>query len=719
MDIDKTLVLQRDHSDCGVACLSTIINYYGGQETLETLRTKSGTSKSGTTLLGLYQAANSVGFKAEGCEADIDALIAHPSPTILHVLVDGSMQHYVVCYGYDNGEFLIGDPARGVSYYSKEKLSMIWQSKKCLTLEPDGVFQRKKDIVAQKKTWFLNILKEDYRLLSLSVGLGIGVAVLGMAMAIFSQKLIDDILPSEDIEKLITGIVLLSFLLLVRVGMIAMRSYFLIQQSRDFNNRIIDHFYSSLLNLPKPFFDTRKIGDMVARLNDTNRIQRVIKQVASNFIIDFLIALVSLGFLYYYSWEVGLIASISLPIYFVLIYGNNKRIINAQKEVMQNYALTESNYIISINGIDEVKGYNRQTPFAQLNRFIYGNLQDSVFKLGKINLFLGLWSGLNAVLIIIVILSYTSNLVLKNEMMLGELMAILGIVGSLLPSVANLALITIPINEGKVAFSRMFEFENMEKEQSGSITIKEFSSLELKDASFRFPGRKPLFTNIQINLQKNEIVALVGESGSGKSTIGQILQKAYHLEKGFVLINKNHLLDEIGYESWRNVIGIVHQEISIFQGNVLDNIVLGANEKPETIVEFCKRLGFEKYIAELPQGYATILGEEGINLSGGQKQLIALARALFHRPQLLILDEATSAMDAEMENFALGLLKSLKNEISLFFITHRLHILRNLTDKIYVLENGVISGHGNHNQLMKNENLYSRYWNNILASVNF
>ncbi len=143
---------------------------------------------------------------------------------------------------------------------------------------------------------------------------------------------------------------------------------------------------------------------------------------------------------------------------------------------------------------------------------------------------------------------------------------------------------------------------------------------------------------------------------------------------------------------------------------MLDNILLGIEDTVENVVKFCQEYGFEKFIAELPQGYATILGEEGINLSGGQKQIIALARALRKNPQFLILDEATATMDRNTEKFTMDLLLKLKNEIAVLFISHRLHTLKNNADRIYVLENGSISEKGNHETLLKTSNFYSDYW---------
>ncbi len=712
-NLQKSLVLQHDNSDCGVACLLSLIQYYGGVNSLEKLRELSGTTKQGTTLLGLFQAANQTGFTAEGNEADIQAIIDHGKPLILHIVLEGVSQHYVVCYKYENGKFIIGDPAKGITTYTKEELENIWKSKTCLTLTPNENFIKAETKANDKKQWFLSLLKQDYRLISFSILLGLGIAILGLAMAIFSQKLIDDILPSKDFTKLLTGIVLVAFLLLVRVLFTALRDYFLIRQTKDFNNRIIDSFYTSLLHLPKPFFDTRKIGELVARLNDTQRVQRVIKTVVGNVVINALVTVVSLSFLFYYSWQTGLIAFISLPFYFFLIYSFNKRIINAQKEVMQGYAMSESNYITSMQGIATIKNNNRQSIFQKINQLIYGNFQEKAFNLGKINVRLSVFSGVFSVFFLIGILVYTSIQVYNETMPLGKLMAILSIAGSLLPSVASLALITIPINEAKVAFNRMYEFASIEKESVGNSALSNFENLEVKNLSFRFAGRSQLFKNINLSVSKNECIAIVGESGSGKSTLGQILQKFYPFENGAIIVNNENNLIDINTADWRDIIGVIPQDVTIFGGNVVTNILLGQEDSPENIEQFCETYGFEDFIKSLPQGLATILGEEGINLSGGQKQIIALMRVLYKKPQLLILDEFTSAMDRKTEQFVLELLKKLKKELTIIFISHRLHSLKKIANKIYIIDGGQALVNGSHNQLLETSNFYSDYWEHL------
>ena len=198
-----------------------------------------------------------------------------------------------------------------------------------------------------------------------------------------------------------------------------------------------------------------------------------------------------------------------------------------------------------------------------------------------------------------------------------------------------------------------------------------------------------------------------------KSTIGQVLQKFYPFENGEIIVNNEQNLPKVNTEDWSNIIGIIPQEINIFSGNVVSNILLSKEDTPENIENFCKQYGFTEFVNSLPQGFATILGEEGINLSGGQKQIIALMRVLYKKPQLVLLDEFTSAMDRKTEQFVLNLLNKLKSELTIIFISHRLHSLPKIADRIYVLENGIISDFGNHEKLMESKNFYSEFWTEL------
>ena len=707
--IHKTFVLQHDQSDCGVACLLSLVQYYSGAHTLEELRSLSGTTVQGTTLLGLYQAANSIGFEAEGNEADIEVLKAYNAPLILHLTM-GNLEHYVVCYGFEKGVFIIGDPAKGIIKLSPKELNSLWRSKTCLTLTPTPQFKKKTTQQKAQFKWFLNLIQKDVRLLLISGLLGTVIAVLGLAMAIFSQKLIDNILPSKDVSKLIQGVLLLTFLLLARIGISVVREYFLLLQAKDFNTRINEQFFSKLLHLPKFFFDTRKIGELVARLNDTQRIQRVIKMLVSATFIDILVVFITSAFLFYYSCQVGVFTLLSIPIYFFVIHKNNAKIVALQREVMQSYALVESHYINTFQGITDIKIGNKQGVFSKVNKTIFLSSQEKAFQLGKVNIKLSWISGAISVIFLVSILVYNAIQVLNGTLLLGELMAILSMVGSLLPSVLNLALISIPINEAKVAFARMYNFTAIPPEQEEGENINTIDRITLENVSFRFIGRKPILHHLSLQINKGEIVAVVGENGCGKSTLANLLLQFYPPDEGVIYINQQYPLNTIATKSYRSKVAYIPQEVAIFNGNVLDNILLGTPCKAEDLLAFLSEYGFDTYFNQFPQGLTTQLGEKGVNISGGQKQLIAFARALFKKPQLLILDEATSAMDRHTEAFVHRILNQIKCDSLTLFISHRLHSLQHFADRICILENGTVKHSGTHNQLMQTQNFYSDFF---------
>jgi ABC-type bacteriocin/lantibiotic exporter with double-glycine peptidase domain len=717
--LDFIIVTQQDQKDCGVACLLSIIRYYGGDYDFERLRRLSGTSITGTTLLGLYQAAQATGFDAQGCEADIEALLAHPSPCILHVLLEKNLQHYVVFFGKKetNGKLLliIGDPAKGMMYITPDKLERIWQSKACLVLTPNETFQKKKDINRSKKQWFQELVKPDIPLLLIAAAIGIAISALGLTMAIFSQRLIDDFLPNKLHNKLYTGIGFVFLLLITKESLGVIRTQLLLRQSKEFNLRIVKDFFSRLLYLPKPFFDTRKIGELTARLHDTNRIQRVVSLILGNALLDSIVVMVTLLFVFSYSLTSGLITLAALPIFFLLIYRSNKRIIEAQRNTMAGYAMTESNYISTLQGIEPVKNHNKEYLFSVTNNAIYNQYQSAIFRLGQIQMRLSLVANVFAAFLLCGLLFFLSYQVLHNQLKAGELMAVMGMVGSLLPSVANLALLSIPINEAHIAFNRMYEFAGIKPPENGQTELTELKQLEVKNISFRYPGRRSVLQNVSFEVNKGEIIALMGENGCGKSTMVQLLMQHYTPENGGVLINGSTMFSDIQIYNWKKIVALVPQQVHIFNGTVLENIAFDDSAtKPQEVLTFLSEYGFSPFIDSLAQSYMTLVGEEGINLSGGQKQMIAFARALYHKPKLLILDEATASMDRESEQFVLKLLTQLKSSMGIIFITHRLHVLKSFCDRIYILENGETIVSGNHDTLLLSNNLYSQYWNDLI-----
>lgn len=708
--IRKSHVKQQDQSDCGVACMVSLVRFFGGDCSLESLREASGTNKQGTTLLGLYQTAQILGLQAEPLEAtETKQLKSLNSPAIMHIVLHGKRQHYVIYHGFLNGKFVLLDPEKGLVFMDIIELDEVWRSKALLSLYPNESFELKSTQNSQKKKWIIDMVQEDMPVFGASIVLGIMVTVLGLTISIFSQKLIDEILPERQMEKLVVGMVLVGFLLLGRSLIMFVRGRLLVKQSKDFNLRMISGFYGSLLRLPKSFFDNRKTGDMVARMNDTRRIQQAVSLLVSEIVVEVLLVIVTLIAVYLYSYPIGLLISVMLPFYFFLVYHFHKPISSHQQSVMKTYSLTESHYIDTLQGVGSIKALNKEVIYERLNGNIYGFFQEQVFKLGNLGVRFGLVSNLLGIVFMVSVLAYSSHLVLLTELQIGEMVAILGFSGMIIPAVGKLAMANIQLQEAKIAFDRMYEFVSAKPESIHAVhPVPEYIHyVNVKNIDFRFPGRKALLKGINLSIEKGKLITLVGESGGGKSTLLQIVMKFYDPGSGNILINRSLNLGDLNTGDWRRAIGYIAQETKIFNGTLLDNICLDdINIHGENVVRFCSEIGMGDFFEKMPQGYMTLVGEEGINLSGGQKQLVALARALYHQPKILLLDEFTGAMDRNTENMMLDLLQKLKANMPILLVTHKIRPALQ-SDFVYILENGIISEKGIPSELLQKDNLLS------------
>jgi ATP-binding cassette, subfamily C, bacteriocin exporter len=729
--IKKTFTKQYSQYYCGLACLTSIVKYHGGETTQEKLRDASGTTLQGTSLLGLFQSAKKLGFEVNGYEADIENLKKMEVPVILHILKDGNLEHYIVCYGYVDGKFILGDPGRGIIEYREEELKAVWKSKALLLPKPGKDFIRKKTDSKNQLIWIKELIKDDVPVLLIAAFMGMVLAVLGLAVAIFTQKLIDKILPSGDKVLLFKSLWIFVLILLAKAFIGYIRGIFLVRQSKDMNIRIVSSFFGKLLHLPKSFFDSISTGDMIGRLNDSQRIQRVVISLSSNILIDVLVIISSLIYVFVLSVSTGLISVLAIPVFGMLAWKYNRSIIEKQREVMQTYAFTESKYIDTIQGIKVIKSGNKESLLSKAVQSIYNIFQGKVYELGILGNKINLWAQIGSVVLISGVIAWTSFLVLEKHLLLGEMMAIVTIVGSLVTSVINTAMANIQFQEAKVAFERMYEFSAAEPEYEVKVSSSKsqvpnpvpfapgskpqtsnIKTLEIIGLNFRFPGKSLLLKEINMKFEKGQMITIFGEIGCGKSTLISVLQRFYPFESGEIRINSSDWTF-LTIPDWRYHIGVVTQQVKLFNGTILENICLEENPNVQEVINFCQKTGLDTFIREFQQGYATIINENSTNLSGGQQQLIALARALYQKPQVLLLDEATAAMDRRTEQFVLKLLQQKKKEMMIIFVTHRVQLARQ-TDYIYVIENKQIDAAGTHDEVILTNQIYRDAFEEIL-----
>lgn len=691
-------MLQHDQKDCGCACLKMALRYYGGDTNLEYLKEISGTNSKGTTFLGLIQASEKIGLFSEAYQASIEDIKNIKEPFILHVEQDGLL-HYLTCFDFDAKKgFTIADPAIGIQTYSEEELLKIWKSGYLLIVKKATDKALAKPLKRGYFNWVLDMMKKDTSYYVSAVFLGVVIALLNMTTLVFTEKLIDVVLPSRSLGLLFKTLSIWFVILLITIALNYIRSMVLIQQAYNFNVRIFRFFFKRLLKMPKVFFDSKKQGDMIARMNDTERIQSNIKTIIADSFIQVFMVMIAVIFLFYYSVEVALIVLASFLILYLCTWLFNIKIKKLQHKMFIDYAQTESNYIDTISGIETIKVFNKEPFYFKKNFIQYKSFQKSILKLVKYDINQGTLIEICSTIISASGIAYAVLLVFNRVIEVGDLIAIISLIFMIIGGVKGIVQLNFEIFESKIAIERMFDFVQRSNAIDNSKIklnlkeIEEIDTISITDLSFSYPGQDFLITNANLILSKGKITFLKGQSGSGKSTLAQLLLKFYKQNSGVITINNKHELQHIDTEKWRHQIAYVPQNIKIFNDSILYNIALSDKQPEDDIIDFCKNyLNVDDMFTKFKDAYWTILGEEGVTPSGGEKQIIAIARALITKPKVLILDEATASMDKATQTKILKLLNKIKEDMIILFITHNEALSSNKLGNTYLLKDKVIS----------------------------
>ena len=384
---------------------------------------------------------------------------------------------------------------------------------------------------------------------------------------------------------------------------------------------------------------------------------------------------------------------------------------------MKNYALNEHNFVQVVQGISSIKSHRKEGVFHERSHQIYASYQKAIFDLSIIGARFNFITEVAGTVFLVLILSWTSWSVYSGEMTTGALIAILQMTGLLMASAGNLALTNIQLQEARIAFHRMYEFTSIDLEEVGNgvkvENLADVEELKVSHLAFGFPGRSRLLENVSFEAKKGEMICIWGEIGSGKSTLFNILQRYLTYESGDVSINGEEI-SSIPLHILRSHIGVVPQDPVVFNGSLIENILL--DQIPESksgFQTFMEEYGLEQILLKFPDGLMTVLEEDGSNISGGQRRLINLIRTLYHRPQILLLDEITSDLDQESIQYLFSLLGKLSGNMSIIVLTHDVRVARH-SDRIYILEDGKMNIQGSHDDLMTYENLYSNSWKDYL-----
>ena len=697
-------IKQHDITDCGAACLATVSKQYGLSTSITKIREVAGTDKMGTNAYGMVKAAEQLGFTAKAVKGNQEAFFSEfPLPAIAHVVVDGTLLHYVVIHKITKKEVVLADPAKGIVKKTPEEFFKEWTGILIL-LVPAQTFQKGKDTKNIFERFWGLLLPQKRLVLHIFVA-SLLITLLGILGAFYFQFILDDILPAGIVKTLhiiSVGVILLN-LFSVLLGV--MRSQLLVYLSQKLDIALLLGYYDHVLKLPMNFFGTRKVGEIISRFQDASSIRDAISNATLTVMIDTIMVVAGGLILFFKNKVLFAIAFFMVILYAILVFAFNKPYKKANERQMEDNAQLTSYLVESLNGIQTVKAFNGEQTVQTETEFKFIRLLKSIFKLSCIgNAQEGLKSFVEAIggIVILWVGAYS---VLQGNMTIGSLISFNALLVYFLDPIKNLINLQPTLQTAMVASDRLGEILDLEIEKDAAQQHKVAPSslqgnISIRDISFRYGTRQLVLDKFSMEIEKGQRIAIVGESGAGKTTIAKLLLNLYQYEAGTITI-ADYALPDLQLECLREKIAYIPQETFLFSGTIMENLTFGLeNPNMEEVIRCAQMAQIHDFVNSLPLRYETHLDENGSNLSGGQRQRIAIARAMLKKPDILILDEATSNLDAVTERAIQETLDAYSGGMTTIIIAHRLSTIRSC-DKIFVMEKGRIVESGSHEELLQ------------------
>ncbi|WP_430966962.1 peptidase domain-containing ABC transporter [Spongiimicrobium sp. 2-473A-2-J] len=722
---------QADQKDCGPTCIKIIAKHYGKIINIQNLRNLSETTREGSSMLGLSEAAEKIGFHTVGVRLNYKKL----SEVVLPCIVHWNRSHFVVLYKIKKNTVYISDPDHGLVKLLPEEFIKFWIGNNAteeteegvsLLIEPTPKFYNESGEEGEEEAFnfaFIAryLLKYKKFIVQLAIGLLAG-SVLQLIVPFLTQSIVDVGIQNQDINFIYLILFAQLFLFLGRTVLEVIRGWILLHLSTRINISLISDFFIKLMNLPISFFDTKMTGDLLQRINDHKRIEKILTTSSLNVLFS-MVNLVIFGIvLAYYNLLIFGIFLVGSFLYFVWVLFFFKRRKTLDYKRFREISQEQSKVIELINGMQEIKLHNAERQM----RWGWEFVQARLFKVDIKNLALEQTQSVGSSFINelknILITVLSAKLVIDGEITLGMMVAITYIVGQLNAPVIQLINFLRDAQDAKISLERLGEIHNKEDEESAVdkklSRIPKNLDLTLNDVSFRYTGGlEPVIKKLNLTIPANKITAIVGVSGSGKTTLMKLMLRFYPLDRGEISYG-NHNLEHISQKAWRSHCGVVMQEGYIFNDTIARNIAVGTDFiNDERLWHAIEVANIRSYIEELPLGLNTKIGLEGTGLSTGQKQRLLIARAVYKDPRLLFFDEATSALDANNERVIMENLDAFFADKTAVIIAHRLSTVKN-AHKIVVLDKGKIVEMGNHNELTKLRGKYYQLVKNQLELGN-
>lgn len=710
--------------DCGPSCLKIIAKFYGKSFDLNYLRQKCSITKIGVSMHGIAEAAEAIGFRTLGVKIDEKKLYRamDAGPCVIH----WQQNHFVVLYKVvrssfsEKTKYYISDPARGLVVLNSSEFLKAWKGQSiendkgyALLLEPNKEFYSEQTEGEEQKADFSILwpyfIKYKRYFFQIVLGMALG-SLIALVGPFLTQALVDTGINRQDIGFVYLILMAQVALFLGTMFIEIIRSWILMHIGTRINISMVSDFFKKLLNLPIKFYEQYVIGDLMQRIGDHGRIEKLLTVNT----LSTLFSMVNIGvlgtILFVYNVPIFIIffSGSILGLLWIFMFLKRRRTIDFK--FFEAFAKNNNKVLEILGAVQDIKISNAMRQKRWEWEEVQSNLYEVKMKSLTLSQVQGIGSSFISRLVSILITFIAANAVIKGEITLGTMFAINMIVGQISGPIGQILGFVTTFQDAKIGLERINDVTNKEDEDPPKrlsvtgIPVKE--TIKLENLVFHYGSETldPVLDGLNLEIEKGKVTAIVGVSGSGKTTLMKLLLKFYQPNKGSISLGDSDFKN-LHHGKWRENCGVVMQDGQLLSGTISDNIALGQNVDDSRIIEAARLASIDSFINDLPMGYMTEIGSEGNQVSTGQKQRILLARAIYKNPAYLFLDEATSSLDAENEKKIIENLNVFFKEKTVVVVAHRLSTVRN-ADKIVVLDKGKISETGTHTQLVSNKGAY-------------
>lgn len=684
----------------GAACLTMVANHLQNSVQQEWVQRQI----RGQSPSQIVDGAEKLGLHLRRVTTDWQGLRLLDFPAL--ILKDGQNDpHWLVIYGIRGEGAIVADPvnpAMTCERVSRADLERSWDRE---VWQAEAVLKQE----VFNLSWFLPAVWKYRRLLVEVLVASFTMQLLGLTTPMITQVVIDKVMVQGSLPTLDVMAIAMLGVAIFEALLGALRLFIFTHTARRLDLSLSAQLFRHLMRLPLKYFESRRVGDTVARVQELENIRQFMTGTALTVVLDSVFTVVYLALMAYYSLVLTGVALAVLPLFAILTIVSTPILRNWLNESFNRSADSQSFLVETITGIHSVKAHTAEkasrdrweglfaryirTSFkASTTQNISGNIADFLTKLSYL---LILWVG--------------ATLVIKQEMSIGQLIAFQMLSGQVTGPLLRLVQLWQNLQQVLLSVDRIGDILNSAPEAepgTGLVLPPLQGEISFDQVVFRYnPQQEPVLKGISFDIKPGMLVGVVGRSGSGKSTLSKLIQRLYLPEAGRITVD-GFDVKSADLHSLRTQMGVVLQEDFLFNGSILENISLGRPDvSSEAVVEAARNAAAHDFISEQPQGYESNVGERGTALSGGQRQRVALARLFLANSPIMILDEATSALDSETEQQVLQNLQKVANDRTIIMIAHRFAPLRK-ADLILVMEKGVVVERGTHDELVRKKGAY-------------